>query len=269
MLHDVHGPENTSRGEGLRERKKRQTRELISNTATRMFMAHGFDSVKVADIARECDVAEKTVYNYFPTKESLLLDREEEIAESIREAFGPAATRPAVDAALGVLTAQLDGILASMPPGRRGVSALRRFIELLDSTPSLRAAQREMDTRLVKTAADAMARRAGLDPDEPEVQIAAEMILGLWRVQFAALRRYTAGGMSAGDGLRDKVATDVTRAARLVESGLWTFASAVSAPGDRQQLAAAGHAAQRSAEEVIAVLQKAQGGGKPRPVADR
>src|SRR5437588_4478014 len=103
MVRDAHDSEKPSRGEGLRERKKRQTRELISNTATRMFMARGFDTVKVADIARECDVAEKTVYNYFPTKESLLLDREEEIAESIKEAFGPAATRPPIDAALDVL----------------------------------------------------------------------------------------------------------------------------------------------------------------------
>ena len=46
--------------EGIRERKKRLTRDLISNTATRMFLAHGFDAVKVTDIARACDVAEKT-----------------------------------------------------------------------------------------------------------------------------------------------------------------------------------------------------------------
>ncbi|MBW8805820.1 MAG: TetR/AcrR family transcriptional regulator [Catenulisporales bacterium] len=193
---------------------------MISNTATRMFLARGFDAVKVADIARECDVAEKTVYNYFPTKESLLLDREEQIAESIREAFGPAGTRPPVDAALEVLAAQLDGILAALPPGRQGGEALSRFIELLQSTPSLRAAQREMDARLVRTAADAMAQRGGRDPDEPEVQIAAEMILGLWRIQFAALRRYTADGVSVDDGLRDKVAADVARAARVVGAGL-------------------------------------------------
>jgi AcrR family transcriptional regulator len=225
MVRDAHDLEKAPRGEGLRERKKRQTRELISNTATRMFLARGFDAVKVSDIARECDVAEKTVFNYFPTKESLLLDREEEMAESIKEALGPAATRPPVAAALDVLAAQLDGMLAALPTGSRGVTALRGFIELLDSTPSLRAAQREMDGRLVRTAADAMAQRAGLNPDEPEVQIAAEMVLSLWRIQFAALRRYTAGGMSVGDGLRDKVLTDVTRAARLIESGLWTFAS--------------------------------------------
>jgi AcrR family transcriptional regulator len=248
----------TSPAEGIRERKKRLTRELISNTATRMFLAHGFDAVKVTDIARECDVAEKTVYNYFPTKESLLLDREEEMAESIRQALGPAASKPPVDAALELLVFQLDGILASVPDGRRGVAELRRFTELLESAQSLRAAQRDLDTRLVGVAAHAMADRAGLSPDVPEVQMAAQAILGLWRIQFGALRRYAAEGITVADGLREQVSADVGRAARLIESGLWTFSSAVAAPGDRERMEAAAAAAQRSAGQVLAALQGAR-----------
>lgn len=244
--------------EGIRERKKRLTRELISNTATRMFLAEGFDAVKVTDIARACDVAEKTVYNYFPTKESLLLDREEAMAESIRQALAPPASQPPIQAAVGLLAVQLDAILSSLPAGRRGVTTLRRFADLLDSTPSLRAAQRDMDTRLVGVAADAMAARAGVHPDEPEVQIAAQAIMGLWRIQFAALRRYTAEGVGVADGLREKVTADVQRAARLIDSGLWTFNSIVSAPGDRERLAAAGLAAQRSARQVTAALRRAR-----------
>jgi AcrR family transcriptional regulator len=249
-----------SPAEGIRERKKRLTRELISDTATRMFLAYGFDAVRVTDIARECDVAEKTVYNYFPTKESLLLDREEEMAGSIRQALGAAASKPPVDVALELLASQLDGILASVPDGRRGVTALRRFTELLESTQSLRAAQRDLDTRLVGVAAQAMAERAGLSPDVPEVQMAAQAILGLWRIQFGALRRYTAEGMTVAGGLREQVTADVGRAARLIESGLWTFSSAVAAPGDRERLAAAGAAAQRSAGQVLAALERARGG---------
>jgi AcrR family transcriptional regulator len=245
-----------SPGEGIRERKKRQTRGLISDTATRMFLAGGFDSVKVADIARECDVAEKTVYNYFPTKESLLLDREAEMVDAITAAFGPGAASPPIAAALDVLATQRVGMLASLPPGPRGLRALRAFIDLLESTPSLRAARRDLDARLVRAAAAAMAGRAGLDPDEPEVQIAAETILGLWRVQFAALRRHTAAGVSVDDGLEQMVSTDVVRAARLIDSGLWTFGTAVSAPGDRQQLEAAEVAAGRSARQVSAMLRK-------------
>src|SRR6266508_702823 len=85
---------------GLRERKKQQTWGLIAQTAHRLFQEHGFDAVTVADVAREADVARKTVFNYFPTKEDLvysgleffearLLDaiRERKPGESILAAF--------------------------------------------------------------------------------------------------------------------------------------------------------------------------------------
>jgi AcrR family transcriptional regulator len=58
--------------EGLRERKKRETREAITRAAWRLFARRGFDAVTVADIARAAKVSEKTVYNYFPAKEDLV-----------------------------------------------------------------------------------------------------------------------------------------------------------------------------------------------------
>src|SRR5260370_10636313 len=56
---------------GLRELKKEQTRRLIADTAWRLFTERGFDQVSVAEVAREAQVAEATVFNYFPAKEDL------------------------------------------------------------------------------------------------------------------------------------------------------------------------------------------------------
>ena len=78
--------------EGLRERKKRQTRETIAEAAMRLFFARGFDEVTVADVARAADVSEKTVFNYFPAKEDLVLLGGEERRAALIEAIR---TRPA------------------------------------------------------------------------------------------------------------------------------------------------------------------------------
>ncbi len=74
--------------EGLRERKKRQMRAVIVAAAMERFGERGFDAVTVADVARAADVSEKTVFNYFPTKEDLVFgaggERRAALIEAIR-----------------------------------------------------------------------------------------------------------------------------------------------------------------------------------------
>ena len=74
---------------GLRERKKQQTRQLLAETARRLFAERGFEHVSVAEIARAADVSEPTVFNYFPTKEDLVysgLERfEDDLLAAIRD----------------------------------------------------------------------------------------------------------------------------------------------------------------------------------------
>src|SRR6185437_12660150 len=64
---------------GLRERRKQETRQAISDIASRMFVERGFDEVTISQVADAAGVAKMTVTNYFPRKEDLVFDLAEEI----------------------------------------------------------------------------------------------------------------------------------------------------------------------------------------------
>jgi AcrR family transcriptional regulator len=246
--------------EGLRERKKRLTRQLISDTATGMFLKDGFDAVRVADVAAASGVSEKTVYNYFPTKESLILDRYEDMENDVRHALGPdAAPTSPVEAAVGVIVAEIRRSFDSWGDGDHAFdpTLIRRFSELVERTPALRAAQREMMDRVVEVAAEAMAARAAVNPEDPEPQIAANAILGLWRVQYRALARYAGEGGTAAE-VGDAVIADVRRAARLIDTGLWSFGLAVQGSGGHEQLRLAAESANEARKQVLTAIRQAR-----------
>src|ERR1700683_2955259 len=177
--------------EGLRARKKRLMRQQLSDTATELFMARGFDAVRVAEVAEACGVSEKTVFNYFPTKESLILDRLESTMASLRTGLAEPGVPP-VEAALRILDRELGAMTSWLPPQDDPVQAgamIQRFGNLIQATPSLRAYQSDMMDQFVAVAAEILAERAGMRPDDPEPQIAARALLGLWHVQAESLRK--------------------------------------------------------------------------------
>jgi AcrR family transcriptional regulator len=89
---------------GLRDLKKARTRQLIADTAARLFAERGYENVAVRDVAREAEVAEQTVYNYFPTKEQLVTDRAQQIQDRLCE------------------------FIRSRPPGTNPATAIRDFV---------------------------------------------------------------------------------------------------------------------------------------------
>jgi AcrR family transcriptional regulator len=212
--------------EGLRDRKKRLMRQQLTDTATQMFMERGFDAVRVTEIAEACGVSEKTVFNYFPTKESLILDRLESTMASLKSGLADPGVLP-TDAALRILDDELGAmtswLAAQQDPVEAG-AAIRRFGALIQDTPSLRAYQSDMMDQFTAVAAGILAARADVSPDDPEPQIAAIALLGLWRVQFQALSRYLDGTRTPGQ-VHQAVTADVHRAARLISTGLNSFSA--------------------------------------------
>jgi AcrR family transcriptional regulator len=205
----------------LRERKKALTRQRLSDTATRMFLDRGFDAVRVTEIAAACDVSEKTVYNYFPTKESLVLDRWESTAKALRIALADPGPHP-VDAVRRVLAGELAALtswLTTQSDQAAAVESMRKFSELIAATPALRAYSNETRNELTGLAAALLAGRAGLAADDPGPQITATALIGLWGVHFTALKKHLdrAGTPQA---IYDAVSAEVDEAAGLLRTGL-------------------------------------------------
>lgn len=86
---DPEAPEPADAALGLRERKKRQTAVRIWRSAISLFAERSFDEVSVAEIAAAAEVSKMTVFNYFPSKEDLVMGPMEqhtgEAAEVVRD----------------------------------------------------------------------------------------------------------------------------------------------------------------------------------------
>lgn len=207
---------------GLRERKKQQLRQRISNTATALFLAHGFDRVTVAQIAAACEVSEQTVFNYFPTKEAMFFDRSERSAGDLADAIRHRRDVPLTDAILSALVERgpLDGL--GHVDETLALSLFRRFGATVEQSPSLAAARDADLIQLVGVVADALAERVGAHPDDPEVQISAIAVLGLAATRSRSTFLHLQGATSIA-ALDASVVDDVTRAVRTLAPALDAF----------------------------------------------
>ena len=213
-------------------------RQQMTDAATEMFMQRGFDGFRVADVAAVCGVSEKTVFNYFPTKESLILDRLDTSIASLRTALVESHVPP-LEATIGVLDGELaahTAWLASQDDPTQAAAAFQRFRDLVDATPSLRAYQYDMNGQLMAIAAQVIADQAGMSPDDPEPQIAATALIGLWRVQRLAMRRYLDGTRTPAKA-HQAISADVHRAAQLINTGLISFMTPAATPRARRRTA--------------------------------
>src|ERR1700704_1529247 len=96
--------EISSGSPGLRERKKQKTRDTIIKVALELFDERGFEHTTIAEIADAADVAPRTIFAYFPSKEDILFCNLPEVEQRLAQA------------------------LRERPPGTPTLDVLRRFI---------------------------------------------------------------------------------------------------------------------------------------------
>jgi AcrR family transcriptional regulator len=151
---------------GLRERKKQQTRDTIARAALRLFAERGYDETTLAEIAEAADVAPRTIFAYFESKEDILFSDES-----------------------GYLN-ELKRMLDERPAGTTTVDALREFVgcmkspneddklrkQVIMANPALQMKMRARHVRLEPMLAESIARDLGTDRDDiRSMLIAASM----------------------------------------------------------------------------------------------
>jgi AcrR family transcriptional regulator len=200
---------------GLRERKKAQTRQLIADTAWRLFADRGFERVTVAEVAREAQVAVATVFNYFPTKEDLFFFRLEAFGADLVEAV---AGRAAGEPALAAFRRQLlgaGGLLAEVEAGDdQALERLRTVNRVIAASPALQAREQQAFAATAAALAD---------------RLAANALVGVQRALVGYTRRRVLAEERPA-GLAADVRARAERAFALLERGLGGYAPGPAGP---------------------------------------
>ncbi|MEU5437210.1 TetR/AcrR family transcriptional regulator [Streptomyces sp. NPDC020719] len=150
--------------EGLRERKKRQTRQHISDTATGLFLERGFDAVTIAEVAEAADVSVNTVYNYFPAKEDLFLDRMREVSHRLSRFIR---ARDAGESAADAVLRELRSALENVSPAFGLIDGFADFMRVIEGAPTLKARLWYLQQEVVESVAATLREETGAAADDP------------------------------------------------------------------------------------------------------
>jgi AcrR family transcriptional regulator len=193
---------------GLRETKKLATRQLIAGEGMRLFATKGFDHVTVAEIAAAAGVSEKTVFNYFPTKEDIFFD---EVPDRLRALTDAVRNRPDGTSVLGSLKQKQ---LAEAP--RLTSPGFAVFARILESSPALQAKEVDVMARFSQVLADSLQEDGA---SERDARIVAGLLMSVHRQFFRAARRQALAGRTGPAAMR-RLKADIARAYELLEHGL-------------------------------------------------
>jgi AcrR family transcriptional regulator len=200
---------------GLRERRKQETRQAISDIATRMFVTRGFDDVTIAEVAGAAGVAKMTVTNYFPHKEDLVFDRAEAVIRHLADVI---AARAPGESMLAAIRRDYAGAVARADV-TIGLSS-PAFAAMVVSSPALTGRVREMLDQRERALGDAIAAETGTD--NPEQRLVAALLASVHRVLSAEASRRSLAGQ-AREQICAMLAEEATRAFDRLEPSLGSY----------------------------------------------
>ncbi|GAB3418773.1 TetR/AcrR family transcriptional regulator [Flindersiella endophytica] len=195
-----------------RERKRLQTRQLLINTAFRLFKEQGYDETTITQIAAEADVAKKTFFNHFPAKEDVVF------AESLSYydyAFDVMAEPVPGESAADLLSRTFDRILESYLahwPMGGDPEVTETYARLVMTVPALQARSLHIMFDMQRKMAEALAKAFPNQLDPISAASAVGALMGA--VQAAGMASYELGRSE-----QDTIA-DTRRAAEIALRGL-------------------------------------------------
>jgi AcrR family transcriptional regulator len=173
--------------QGLRERKKRRTRDAIIDAALDLFATKGFEATTVEDIAAAAEVSPRTFFRYFDSKLDVVMARNAEMDKDHEDFATLLAARPPEEGPLEALRSIFHEFLGERLDDR---SVVREF-EVMMTTPTLRAFVRDRFFEHDGDIAAGFAQRMGVD----EGDLSAHVLAGAaTSAVWSAVDRWVAGG---------------------------------------------------------------------------
>jgi AcrR family transcriptional regulator len=175
---------------GLRERKKARTRRAIADAAARLFAERGYEQVAVSDVAREAEVSEQTVYNYFQTKEQLVTDLDQQVQDQLSRLIRTRAPGTTPAAAIRELALDLvEGIRRVPAEQWRGELGYLAAI-----SPTVHRLMLEMSDRQAGAIASAISETSDVPPEIAKLQGIA--LSGVFQIIISEAGRRAREGQS-------------------------------------------------------------------------
>jgi AcrR family transcriptional regulator len=193
---------------GLRERKKRETREALTRTALELFAERGYDETTLAEIAEAAGISTRTIFAYFPSKEDILFATTQAMCDALTRAL---VERPA---GTDALTALREFILAS---AYEKTDLDQKLGQVIAGDATLASHKRARISQLQEALGAAIADDLGVGPDDLRPQVAAASLTAA----FEVLEKQESGRSRAPTA--EEIAAAIDPIISFVRAGLHAF----------------------------------------------